>query len=36
MGSNDDFSAVKNKVYGEESAKTPVTYSLLLGMRNGD
>ena len=24
MVSNDDFSAVKNKVYGEESAKTPI------------
>jgi len=33
---NDDLSDVKNNVYGEESVKSPVTYSLLLVMRNGD
>jgi hypothetical protein len=36
MGLNDDLAAVKNNVYGEKSAKTPVTYSLLLAIRNGD
>ena len=35
-GLSDDLSAVKNKVYGEKSAESPVTYSLLLVMRNGD
>ena len=35
-GLNDDLSDVINKVYGEQSAKSPVTYSLLLVMRNGD
>jgi len=27
---------VKNNVYGEKSVKSPVTYSLLLVIRNGD
>jgi len=36
MGLNDDFAAVKNNVFGEQSAKSPVTYNLLLVMRNGD
>ena len=35
-GLNDDLADVKNNVYGEKSAKTPVSYSLLLVMRNGD
>ena len=33
---NVDLAAVKNKVYGEKSAKSPVTYSLLLVIRNGN
>ena len=35
-GLNDYLAAVNNKVYGEKSAKTLVTYNLLLVMRNGD
>ena len=36
MDLNDDLAAVKNNVYGEQSAKSPVTYSMLLVMRNGN
>ena len=36
MGLNDDLAEVYSLVYSEESVKSPVTYSLLLVMRNGD
>ena len=35
MDLDDDVAAVKNNIYSKESAKSPVTYSLLLVMRNG-